>query len=100
MSLKKYQSPLNFLGQLDESMLVNHVNDKKFVKSEETVPAKYKASILLSAAVSLDSQSCILNNTKLAKKNGATVEEIMETIALAKFAKGATVNSNSVPAME
>lgn len=92
--------PIQLLGSLNESMVVNHATDKNFVMTKEAVPSKYKALILLSAAVSLDSQTCILNNTKLAKKNSATVEEIMETIALAKFAKSATVLSNSAPAME
>lgn len=92
--------PIQALGNLDESLVVNHIMDKKFIMSKEAIPGKYKALILLSAAIALDSQACILNNTKLAKKNGATVEEIMEVFAIAKFAKSATTLSNSAPAFE
>jgi len=53
----------------------------------------------LAAAVALDSSPCIVNNTKLAKKIGATKAEIMETIAVAKFAKSATVLSSSAQAL-
>ena len=92
--------PIQALGDLDESLVVNHITDKKFVMSKETIPGKYKVLVLLSAAIALDSQACIMNNTKLAKKSGATVEEIMEVFALAKFAKAATTLSSSAPAFE
>ena len=92
--------PLQLLGDLDESLVVNHISDKKFVYSKESIPQKYKALIALGASIALDSQACILNNTKLAKQNGATIEEIMETFAVAKFSKAATTLSNAVPAFE
>jgi len=65
--------PIQLLGELDESLVVNHITDKKFVYSKETIPANYKALIALSVAIALDSQSCMA-----AKKSGATNEEIME----------------------
>lgn len=68
--------------------------------SKEAIPGKYKALMLLSAAIALDSPAYIMNNTKLAKKSGATVEEIIEVFALAKFAKAATTLSISAPAFE
>ena len=92
--------PLELLGKLDESMVINHISDKKFVYSKETVPPKYKALLALSAVIALDSQACILNNTKAARKAGASVQEIMETFAIAKFSKAATTLSSSLPAME
>lgn len=92
--------PLELLGQLDESLVVNHMTDKKFAYSKEAIPQKYKALLALSAAIALDSQACILNNTKAAKKAGASVQEIMETFAVAKFSKSATVLSSSLPALE
>jgi len=92
--------PIQALGNLDESLVVNHIMDKKFVMSKEAIPAKYKALMFLSAAIALDSQPCIMNNTKAAKQSGATVEEIMEVFAIAKFAKAATTLSSSAPAFE
>lgn len=92
--------PMQLLGELDESLVINHATDKKFVMEKPTIPLKYKALLILSAGIALDSQACILNNTKLARKLGATVEEIMEVFALAKFAKGATAISSAAPALE
>lgn len=92
--------PIQLLGDLDESLVVNHITDKKFVYSKESLPQKYKALIALGASIVMDSPTCILNNTKLAKQNGATVEEIMETFAVAKFSKAATTLSNAAPAFE
>lgn len=96
----KIPKPIQLLGELDESLVMNHVQDKKFVYTKEAIPPKYKALIALSVAIALDSQACILNNTKAAKKNGATNEEIMEAFAVAKFGKAATTLSNSMPAFE
>ena len=90
--------PLELLGQLDESLVVNHISDKKY--SKEAISPKYKALIALSAAIALDSQPCILNNAKAANKAGASVQEIMETFAVAKFSKAATTLSSSLPALE
>lgn len=92
--------PIELLGQLDESLVVNHIVDKNFVYNKEAIPAKYKALIALSAAIALDSQACILNNTMASRKAGATTPEIMETFAVSKFSKSATTLSNSLPAMQ
>lgn len=92
--------PIELLGQLDESLVINHMADKKFAYSKEAIPQKYKALIAISAAIALDSPPCILNNVKAAKKAGATVQEIMEAFAVAKFTKAATSLSSSLPAME
>jgi len=92
--------PIELLAQLDESLVVNHVTDKKFAYSKPAIPQKYKALIALGAAIALDSQHCILNYVMTAKKAGATVEEIMEAFAVAKFSKGATALSSSLPALE
>jgi alkylhydroperoxidase/carboxymuconolactone decarboxylase family protein YurZ len=92
--------PIEVLGALDESLIVNHMMDKKFVMSKDKIPGKYKALMLLSAAIALDSQACIMMNTKAAKKSGATVEEIIEVFALAKFAKAATSISSCTAAFE
>ena len=92
--------PLQLLGELDESLAIHHVNDKKFIYSKEALPPKYKALIALATAIAIDSQACILNNTKAAKKAGASVAEIMEVFAIAKFSKAASALSSSVPALE
>lgn len=92
--------PIQTLGNLDESLVVNHISDKQFVMSKDAIPTKYKNLILLASAITLDAPACIMTNTKAAKKSGASVEEIMEVFALAKFAKASTTLSNAAPAFE
>jgi len=41
-----------------------------------------------------------MNNTKAAKKSGASVEEIMAVFVLAKFVKESTTIANSILAFE
>ncbi len=92
--------PIEFLAQLDESIVVNQMSDKSFTFSKEAIPQKYKMLIALSAVLALDSPLCILNYAKHAKMCGATIEEIMETFAIAKFAKAGTTLSSALPALE
>jgi AhpD family alkylhydroperoxidase len=94
------QRPLELFGELDEKSTMAHLDAKAAAFAEGALPLKYKALAAMAAAVALDSSPCILNNAKTAKKNGATKAEIMETIAVAKFAKSATVLSSSVQALE
>ena len=94
------QRPLELFGELDEKSTMAHLDAKATAFAEGALPLKYKALVAVAAAVALDSPPCILNNAKMAKKNGATKAEIMEAIAVAKFAKSATVLSSSVQALE
>jgi AhpD family alkylhydroperoxidase len=92
--------PMELLGDLKEEIAMRHLEEKKFVYSGTNIPPKYKALIALAVGIAMDSQSCILNNTKAAKKAGASTDEIMETFAIAKFSKGASAISSSFPALE
>jgi alkylhydroperoxidase/carboxymuconolactone decarboxylase family protein YurZ len=92
--------PLELLGELDEKAAMAHLDAKAGAFAEGVVPPKYKALAAMCAAVALDSPSCIMNNMKLASKNGASRAEIMEVIAVAKFAKSATVLSSSAQALD
>lgn len=56
--------------------------------------------IALSAAIALNSERCITSYTKAAKRAGATNEEIIETFAVARHAKGTSALSSFVPALE
>jgi alkylhydroperoxidase/carboxymuconolactone decarboxylase family protein YurZ len=94
------QRPLELFGELDEKNTMAHLDAKAAAFADGALPIKYKALAAIAAAVALDSSPCTMNNMKLAKKNGATRGEIMETIAVAKFAKSATVLSSSAQALE
>ena len=92
--------PIQALGNLDQSLVIDHLTSKQQVLSKNAIPLKYKNLILLASAIVLDAPSCIMTNMQAAKKSGATKEEIMEVFAVAKFAKSATTLSNSEPAFE
>jgi AhpD family alkylhydroperoxidase len=92
--------PLELLGQLNEGQVMQFVSERQAALSGAAIPPKYKALIAFSVGVALDSQTCILNNAKQAKKAGATTGEIMEAFAVARFARSAPAMASAVPAME
>lgn len=94
------QKPMELFGTLDEQSTHAHLDAKAQAFAPGALSVKMKALVALGAAVALDAPSCIMNNVKLAKKSGATQQEIMEAIAVAKFSKSATVLSNAAPALE
>lgn len=94
------QRPLQLFAELDEKSTMTHLDSKTETFVAGVVPVKYKYLMALAAAVALDSPSCALNNTKQARKSGASKAEIMETIAVAKFSKSATTLSTAAQALE
>ncbi|BEP29708.1 carboxymuconolactone decarboxylase family protein [Helicovermis profundi] len=92
--------PLKDLSELSDSILKGHVIAKKNAYSGENLDAKTKALIALAVGIALDSEGCIMNNVKEAKKLGATTAEIMEVYSIAKFSKSSSAISGFAPAME
>lgn len=92
--------PLENLASLDLGILMGHLEAKKNAYAGEHLDKKTKALIALAVGIALDSQACMLNNVKAAKKNGASTEEIMEAYSVAKFSKSATSISGFNHAME
>ncbi|MDP2790781.1 MAG: carboxymuconolactone decarboxylase family protein [Rectinemataceae bacterium] len=70
---------------------------RKRIRREESSSSPFSSPAV---GIALDAPGCILNNTKAAKEAGASVQEIMEAFAVAKFSKGATVMSSSLAALE
>ena len=92
--------PLENLASLDMNLLMGHLEAKKNAYSGEALDKKTKALIALAVGIALDSQGCIMNNVKAAKKNGATTAEIMEAYSVAKFSKSSSSISGFATAME
>lgn len=92
--------PLENLASLDMNILMGHIEAKKNAYAGENLDKKTKALIALAVGIALDSQSCIMNNVKAAKKNGATTAEIMEAYSVAKFSKSASSISGFAAAMD
>lgn len=92
--------PLENLASLDMNVLIGHLEAKKNAYAGENLDKKTKSLIALAVGIALDSQGCIMNNVKAAKKNGATKAEIMETYSVAKFSKSSSSISGFAAAME
>lgn len=92
--------PLENLSSLNMNILMGHLEAKKNAYAGENLDKKTKALIALAVGIALDSQGCIMNNVKSAKKNGASTSEIMETYSVAKFSKSSSSISGFASAME
>lgn len=92
--------PLELMGQLDEGQVMQFVSEKKAAFSGAAIPPKYKSLIGMAVGIALDSPACVLNNAKQAKKAGAGAEEIVEAMAVVRFAKSASAMACSIPALE
>ena len=65
----------------------------------QAVPTKYKLLVGIGVAAALQSSTCTLMWTKLAKEAGATQAEIAEAILVARLMKMATVNDAAADAL-
>jgi len=65
----------------------------------QEVPVKYKLLVGIGVAAALQSSTCTLMWTKLAKDAGATQAEIAEAILVARLMKMATVNDTAADAL-
>ena len=88
------------LSQIHEQSVHEHAANKQFAMSGEHIPLKYKLLMSIAVAGALGFDNCMEIYTKLARKNGATVDEIRETIMLTRFVKGTTVLNTATNAMQ
>ena len=79
------------LSELNPGMLFEHVSNKKFAFGGEHIPPKYKILMSLAMSAAMGMEECINTYTKLALRKGITTDEIMETLQLARYVKGASV---------
>jgi alkylhydroperoxidase/carboxymuconolactone decarboxylase family protein YurZ len=65
----------------------------------QAVPTKYKLLVGIGVAAALQSSTCTLMWTKLAKQAGATQAGIVEAILVSRLMKMATVNDTAADAL-
>lgn len=65
----------------------------------QAVPMKYKLLVGIGVAAALQSSTCTLMWTKLARQAGATQAEIVEAILVSRLMKMATVNDTAADAL-
>ena len=65
----------------------------------QAVPTKYKLLVGIGVAAALQSNTCTVMWTKLARQAGATQAEIAEAILVSRLMKMATVNDTAADAL-
>lgn len=65
----------------------------------QALPLKHKLLVGIGVAAALQSSTCTLMWTKLAREEGATEEEIVEAILVSRLMKMATVNDTAAEAL-
>jgi len=86
MELLKQFSPEFAQNQMEEKSLL--FENEKYQK----VPNKYKMLIGIGVAVALGSDNCSQMWTNMAKQNGATNEEIVEAMQIARYLGQSSAN--------
>jgi AhpD family alkylhydroperoxidase len=89
MDLLRNVAPELAQNQMDaKALLFEH-------PSYQAVPGKYKLLMGIAVAAALGSEMCTEMWTRQAKQKGASNEEIVEAILVARFMKQATVNDTA-----
>lgn len=89
------KTPMELLKHFAPEFAENQMQEKSLIFENEKyqkVPNKDKMLIGIGVAAALGSDTCTQMWTKMAKQNGASNEEIVEAMQVARFMKQATVN--------
>jgi len=92
--------PMVLMSKMVPEAVLRQASERKFVFDLPAVPAKYKHLISVAVAAAASSHLCTETFVRLAKRAGASKEEIGETLLTAKFALGSTVFASAVEGME
>lgn len=91
---------MKLLSRLQEKAVFEHAQNKNFAMSGTYIPPKYKLLISIAISAVLGDGNCTETYTRVARRKGVEVEEIMEALILARFVKATTVLSTASRAME
>lgn len=89
------KAPMELLREFAPEFAKNQMDEKALLfehPNYQTIPAKYKLLIGIAAAAIAGSNTCTEMWVKMAKDQGASKEEIIEAIMVARYMKQATVN--------
>ncbi len=93
---------LNSAKAIDPRFLVEQAMSSKFSVQDEQNPFDPKMSMIISLATSitLGSEECIMEHTKMLKKMGITKEELAYLVRIVKHAQGSAVMGNAKTAFD
>lgn len=90
---------IHLLSKIKPDMVQEHARSKQFAFSQEALPEKYRQLIAIAAVAGAGVPSCIKTQVKIALRKGITVDEIVDTLVISRFALASTVFTNSVEAL-
>lgn len=92
--------PMKVLAQLKPEAVYEHARMRQFVDACPAIPPKYKLLMFVAIAAALGSDYCTETYAQLALNNGATRDEIIESIIIARFVNASTVWATGLSTME
>lgn len=92
--------PMQLLAQLMPEGVREQARSSQFVEGLEAIPLKYKTLMYVAAAAAAGSELCTKTYAQRALKAGATAEEVVEALLVARFVSASIVLATAVPAME
>lgn len=102
MSCTTVGTPMDILRAISPEGAKTYMDHKAAVMENpqlQAVPQKYKLLVGIGVAAALQSSTCTLMWTKLARQAGATDAEIAEAIMVSRLMKLATVNDTAAEAL-
>jgi len=93
---------LNSAKAIDPRFLVEQAMSSKFSVQDEQNPFDPKTSMIIALATSitLNSQECIMEQTKMLKKMGITKEELAFVVRIVKHAHNSAIMGNAKTAFD
>ena len=82
------ENPLNFIKQNDEELFEHIGKSREMAFKDGTIPAKYKYLIALAVDAVSRTESGVKSLAEMARQNGATKNEIMETLRITNLIGG------------
>ena len=102
MSEQSAKTPMDRLRAISPEGAKTYMEQRKAIMENaelQALPAKYKLLVGIGVAAALQSSTCTLMWTRLAKQAGVTEAEIAEAILVSRLMKMATVNDTAADAL-
>ncbi len=96
------ETPMELLTQFAPEFARNQMDERSLLFEHgdyQAIPGKYKLLIGIAAAAIAGSDTCTQMWVKMARDQGATSEEIVEAVMVARYMKQATVNDTAANAL-
>ena len=99
-SLGEEPRPMVLMSKVLPEWIPRQAQERKFVFDLPHIPAKYKHLIMIAVAAAVSSHLCTETFIKIARRAGASKEEIGEAIIAARFALASTVFASAAEGLE